>query len=375
MPKVIGIDGNEANIKNRVGSGQYGFELLKHLQRTEGEEVFWIYLKEKPLPDLPKESANWQNKVFGPKRLWTQFALPLNLYLQRPRPDVFFTPTHYAPRFCPVPLVMTIFDLSYIHFPQLFRKSDLYQLKNWTAYSVKKAKAILTISQASKNDIVQYYKIDPDKIFVIYPGYDKRLFRPITDQKVISQVKKKYGISGEYIFFLGTIQPRKNLIRLIDAVEQLEDITFVIAGKKGWLYNEFFKKIEDPKLRKKVIVTEFVPEQNLPVLFSGAKAFVLPSLWEGFGIPVLEAMSCGCPVIVSNVSSLPEVIGEAGILVDPLNVREITEGIQKVIELDSQKRQILIEKGTTSAEEVLEQFKKSLNEIVANFKKSPVADT
>jgi len=328
---IIGIDGNEANIAKRVGSGQYGFELLKNLQIISKKDIFFVYLKEKPLPDLPIESKNWQYRVFGPKKFWTQFALPLNLYFQRPRPDVFFTPTHYAPRFCPVPLVMTIFDLSYIHFPQLFRKPDLYQLRNWTAYSVKKTQAILTISQASKNDIVKYYKVDPDKVFVTYPGYDKRLFKPITDQQVISQIKKKYGISGEYIFFLGTIQPRKNLIRLIDAVEQLEDITLVIAGKKGWLYNDFFEKLKDPKVKDKVILTDYIPDEELPTLFSGARAFVLPSLWEGFGIPVIEAMACSCPVVVSDVSSIPEVVANAGVLVNPNSTENIRKGIERVI--------------------------------------------
>ena len=192
---LIGIDGNEANIKNRVGVGEYAFQVLKHLKKFQipptspeaprgktstsprfrgaSKLQFQIYLKENPLPDLPKETEGWKYKVFGPKKFWTQFALPLNLYLSRPRPDVFFTPSHYAPRFCPVPCVISIMDLSFLKFPEMFRKKDLFQLKHWTAYSVKRAVRILTISKATKDDIIRYYKVPEEKIVVTYLGYKK----------------------------------------------------------------------------------------------------------------------------------------------------------------------------------------------------------
>jgi len=326
---IIGIDGNEANTEKRVGSGEYSFEILRGLAKICDEEIF-VYLKNEPLNDLPKSNTKLLYKIFGPGKFWTQVGLPLNLYLKNPKPDVFFTPGHYAPRFCPCPSVITVFDLSYIYFPQLFKKSDLHQLKSWTSYSVEKAQAVLTISESSKNDIVKYYKKDPEKVFVTYPGYDKNLFKPIKNSKKIRDVRKKYNIRGDYIFFLGTIQPRKNLVRLLEAIEDLS-ITLVISGKKGWLYNDFFNKIEDPKVRDKVILTDYVQDEVLPVLFSGARAFVLPSLWEGFGIPVLEAMACGCPVIISNRSSLPEVVGDAGVLINPEDIKSITSGIQKVL--------------------------------------------
>jgi glycosyltransferase involved in cell wall biosynthesis len=337
---IIGIDGNEANIEKRVGSGQYAFELISHLLKIYQKNTYYIYLKDKPLVDFPK-NKNTKFFVFGPKKFWTQFALPLKLFFG-PRPDVFFSPSHYAPRFSLVPTVITIFDLSYIHFPKLFRKSDLYQLKNWTAYSVKKAKAILTISQSSKNDIVKYYKIDPKKVFVTYPGYDKEFFKPVKDQEKINNVKKKYKIEGDYVFYLGTIQPRKNLVRLVQAFSLLvhssqftdkrkntvnrqpSTVNLVIAGKKGWLYEEFFEKI---KGREDIIYADYVEKDDLPALYSSAACFVNVSLWEGFGIPVLEAMACGCPVVVSYTSSLPEVVGNAGILVDPESIEDIAKGI------------------------------------------------
>jgi len=326
---IIGVDGNEANIQNRVGSGEYSFEILKNLVKICDEEIV-VYLKDKPLNDLPEKSSKLSYKIFGPSKFWTQVGLPLNLYLRNPKPDVFFTPGHYAPRFCPCPSVITVFDLSYTHFPQLFNKSDLYQLKNWTSYSVKKAQAVLTISESSKKDIVKYYKKDPQKVFVTYLGYDRNLFKPVKDSNKLQKVRRKYDIRGDYIFFLGTIQPRKNLVKLLEAIKDI-NVALVISGKKGWLYDDFFSKIEDPKIKDKVILTDYVQDEDLPALFSGAQAFVLSSLWEGFGIPILEAMACGCPVIASDRSSLPEVVGDSGVLVNSEDVEAITDGIQKVL--------------------------------------------
>jgi len=321
-------------------------------------------LKEKPLQDLPEETKGWRYRVFGPKKFWTQFALPLNLYLKRPRPDVFFTPTHYAPRFCPAPSVISIMDLSFFKFPEMFKKKDLVQLKSWTAYSVKNATKILTISQASKNDIIRYYKVPEEKVVVTYPGLGQKLATTET-WKIMEntkKIKKKYGIEGDYILYVGTLQPRKNLSRLIEAFGKLKTqnlpagrqgskLKLVIAGKKGWLYEDIFQKVKDLDLEKYVIFTGFVPDKDLPALYQGAKCFVLVSLYEGFGIPVLEAMSLGCPVVISNVSSLPEVGGKAAIYVDPYSVKDIARGIKEALELNDADRQNLVKKG-------LEQVKK-----------------
>src|SRR3990167_11314439 len=213
----IGLDGNEANIENRVGSGKYAHELIKQFSQNKKYE-FEVFLKQIPLSDLPKESENFKYKVFGPKFLWTQFALPIHLTFGR-RPDIFFSMSHYGPRFSPVPYVITIFDLSYLHYPELFNKGDLYQLTNWTKYSIKGAKHILAISKSTKDDIVKNYGVDPKKITVIYIGYDKKLFKHQSEEKIQS-VKKIYKISGDYIIFVGTLQHRKNLERLIEAFSQ-----------------------------------------------------------------------------------------------------------------------------------------------------------
>lgn len=341
----IGLDGNEANVKNRVGSGQYAASMLTEFAKVKNHN-FIVYLKEIPQADLPRETSNFRYKVFGPKKLWTQFALPLKLTFGV-KPDIFFTLGHYGPRFSGVPYVVTIFDLSYLYYPNLFNKNDLYQLVNWSKYSIKKAKHIFAISKSTKDDIVKQYKINPSKISVTYMGYDQQTFR-LQAKSDIEKTKTKYKIRGDYIVFVGTLQPRKNIERLIEAFNlvhnKVDNLSLVIVGKKGWLYESIFQKVKDLNLTSKVVFTDFIPEEDLPPLISGAKLYVLPSLYEGFGIPVIEAQACGVPVVVSNTSSLPEVVGDSGILVGPRSVDSIASGIKKVLSSEKLSKD-LIEKG------------------------------
>lgn len=361
---IIGIDGNEANVENKVGIGEYAFELLKQFEKyqissirqvfdsevqtrgTQDKNIkYQIYLKNEPREDLPKEREGWRYRIVHPRKLWTQIGLPFNLYLHKPRPDVFFTPTHYAPRFSPVPTVISIMDLSYIHFPQMFRQKDLYQLRNWTSYSVKKAKKILTISKASKDDIIKIYQIPEEKVVVTYPGI--KLKTTMQNSKLI---REKYNIRRDYILFVGTLQPRKNITRLIEAFSKLshtkksEGMSLVIIGKKGWMYEEILKAPETFGIKDKVKFLDFVPDEDLPSFYQNALCFVLPSLYEGFGLPVLEAMQHGCSVITSNVSSLLEAGGDAALYVKPDDVDDIASKIKTLIE-DKKLREELIKKG------------------------------
>jgi glycosyltransferase involved in cell wall biosynthesis len=335
----IGIDGNEANITDRVGSGMYAYQLIKHLYEFDTWNEYTIYLKNKPVVDMPPARKNWKYCVFGPPKLWTQFALPLKLVIDGRRLDVFFTPGHYAPRFCPCPTVVAILDTAYLKFEEYFKKSDLMQLKSWTKYSIKKSAHILTISESSKKDIVKFYGIPPQKITVTYIGYDTETFKPVTDQNRIHEVLSKYNFKQPYILYLGTLQPRKNIVRLIQAFKELVSqenysqmgLKLVIVGKKGWLYHEIFAEVTKLGMEDVVIFTGYVNDDERPVLLSAALIYTLPSLYEGFGIPVLEAMACGTPVVVSQISSLPEVVGEYGVLVDPYSVKSISGGLKLLV--------------------------------------------
>jgi len=234
-------------------------------------------------------------------------------------------------------------DLSYIFFPSLFKKSDLYQLENWTKYSVKRAKMILTISEASKRDIMRIYDIAQEKIVVTYPGLKKTY--SLNNMELL---EKKYHISGDYILFVGTLQPRKNIEKLIEGfsnvVKKHPKLTLVVVGKHGWLYEDILKAPKKYGIEEKVKFISFVPDQDLASFYKQALCYVLPSLYEGFGLPVLEAMAYDCPVITSNISSLPEAGGDAALYVDPKNVDDIAEKILMLVENPSLRRE-LIEKG------------------------------
>lgn len=332
---IIGIDGNEANVQQKVGSNQYAFELLWALYKLSNPHQWVIYLRGKPLPDMPKPRLGWSYRVFGPQKLWTQWRLPVDLYWHRPQPDIFFSPGHYTPRWLPMPLVISIMDLGYLQFPEQFTKKDLYQLTSWTVRSIKAASHILAISQTTKNDIMKAYGVFGDKITVTYPGYDEERFNTKVKGRENKRVKEKHKISGDYILFLSTLKPSKNVEGLINAfnilISQYPNIFLVIVGKKGWMYETIFSRVKSLKLFDKVLFTDFVPEEEVSTLMAGAKVFVLPSFWEGFGIPVVEAMACGVPVVVSNAGSLPEIIGEAGIIVDPYKPEDIARGINQAL--------------------------------------------
>ena len=350
----IWVDGYEANVVNRVGSGQYAFEVLKNLEKIDQKNEYLIFLPEKPINEMPKERPGWSYKILKPKRLWTRIALPLALYSAKKKPDLFFSPTHYIPRFSPVPVICSIFDLAFFHFPEFFKKDDLYKLKNWTKYSVENAAAILTISKSTKNDLNKFYGIKNEKITVTYPGFKEGVYHPVTNKESIEEITSKYKIEGNYIIYIGTIQPRKNLPRLIEAVSRIEDIKLVIvgkttgAGRQGWMVEEVLDLPRKLSIEERVLFTGFVPDDELNLLVNGALAFTFPTLYEGFGIPVIDAMAAGIPVITSNTASLPEAAGKAALLVDPYSVDQIEQAI-RTITTDKKLRSKLSKLGLTQA--------------------------
>lgn len=345
---IIGIDGNEANVEKKVGIGEYAFELLVQFNKiaeSRKDLKFKIYLKNNPRIEMPVPSENWQYKIVGPRKFWTQIGLPLRLFTESRKPDVFFSPSHYAPRFSPAPTAISIMDLSYIHFPELFTKHDLYQLVNWTKYSAKNAKKIFTISNFSRDDIIKTYAKDAKSVVATYLGIKETQGSKIKTQNM-EELKKKFGINSQYILFVGTLQPRKNLAKLIEAFSLLKEqnLELVVVGKKGWLWEDIFAAPEKFKVENRVKFLDFVRDEDLPSLYKNALCFVLPSLYEGFGLPVLEAMKFGCPAVISNVSSLPEVGGDAALYFDPQSADDIAQKMTSVIQ-DSKLREELIKKG------------------------------
>lgn len=337
---LIGIDGNEANVKEKVGVHIYALEVLKWLYKLQdNKNRFVIYLKGLPNKDLPPEREGWEYKIIPGNKFWVLVKL-MPALVRGEKLDVFFTPSHYLPFFSKAPMVCTIHDLGYLMFSGQFKKYDFWQLRYWSAISISISKCIICPSKSTAKDIVRHYPFASKKVQVVNHGYDKSRFNRKISKTFVRQIIKKYGITKNYILFLSTLKPSKNVEGLLAAYSRLVkdfDYQLVIAGKKGWLYEPIFKKVKELGLEKEVVFTDYVPEKDKPALFTGAKVYVLPSFWEGFGIDVLSSYACGTPVIVSSVGSLPEVAGEAGIYLDPNKVESIEAGIRKILEMDSKR--------------------------------------
>jgi len=340
MNKLIGIDGNEANLRKRVGVNVYAFNLLWAIYKLEDKKLnnykFIIYLADSPLPDMPPDVKNfWEYKVIPGGRFWILKKLMPYLWRNPDKIKVLFSPSHYTVPILPLPRISSIMDLGYLEFSEQFEKKVFWQLKWWSAISILVSKKIIAISQKTKLDILRHYPFASNKVTVIYPGYDPDKFYFPIPTKNVRQVKRKYKIGKNYILYLGTLKPSKNIEGLLKAFalikDDFPDYFLVIAGKKGWLFDSIFEKVKKMGLQEKVIFTGFVAEEEKAPLMAGAKVFASPSFWEGFGLIALEAMACGTPVVVSDVASFPEVVGKAGILVNPRSVKSIAAGIKKVI--------------------------------------------
>lgn len=361
----IAIDGNEANIPNRVGSNVYAYQVIKQLEeitRAKQNISFTILLSQPPITDMPTERPGWVYKEVTPYPFWTQIGLPIHLYFHQDTYDVYFNPGHYAARISSVPYVTSVMDVSYLIFPQQFKKRDLVQLTNWTKYSVKNAQKIIAISQSTKKDVIKHYKRKSQDIVVAYPALTENNAQPSPSVK--TAFFKKHGIGKNYIFYLGTLQPRKNLLRLIEAFEstvryfesqksgtpikglggrrtkskQFDGLQLVIAGKIGWLADDLLHRVKSSPFVDRIVLTNYVSETEKKMLYQKALCSVLVGLYEGFGIPPLESMSHGIIPVVSKTTSLPEVVGEAGILVNPESVLSIAKGLKKAITLNAKQK-------------------------------------
>lgn len=320
---IIGIDGNEANTVNKVGVGYFAYNLICSLHRLDKTNTYWIYLKDQPNHTLPSQNPNWKYIVCGPKKLWTRLGLPLKLYSQLKKPDIFFSPSHYTPLFCPVPKIVSIMDLGYLDNPEQFTKKDFYQLKSWTEHSLKTSQHIVAISKYCKQDIVNKYDIDPEKISILYPIVyppDKSIKKP------------NYP---DYFLYLGTLKPSKNIPFLIESFSKYlisggTVKTLIIAGKKGWMFDNIFSLVKELKLEKNVIFTDYITDATKWSLLRYSKALILPSLFEGFGIPAVEAMHTQTPVIASDRGSLPEIANHYGQIIDPTKQNELVLAMKNI---------------------------------------------
>ena len=337
---LIGLDASRlapasAASPGRTGTETYSLHLIRHLLALDGGHRFRLYLREPLAPGLLATGGNVEQRVIRVPRLWTHVGLSWEM-VRRP-PDVLFVPAHVIPLLHPRRSVVTVHDLGYRLYPQAHRRRDGLYLDISTRWSARVARIVLADSQATANDLRRFYGIPTEKVRVIYPGRDESL-SPVQDVGALAAIRAKYGLGERYILHIGTLQPRKNLVRLVEAfgkvVKKLPDTKrgqLVLAGKKGWLYAELFRRVKDLGLEDRVVFPGYVPDADLPALLSGAACLVFPSLYEGFGFPVLEAQACGVPVVCSDASSLPEVAGDGALLISPYDTMAWADALLQVL--------------------------------------------
>jgi len=251
---------------------------------------------------------------------------------------------YIAPPISPCPTVVTIHDITYEFFPEFFSRRDRMLLSTLVPLSARRASKIIAPSESTKRDIVELYGVDPEKVAVTHYAADA-LFKPISNREELITLRDTYGIRDEFILTVGNLQPRKNLLRLVEAFADLLQSgairhQLVIAGQAFWRQSEICRRVEDRHLGEHVVFTGYVPQDHLVLLYNAAAIFVYPSLYEGFGLPPLEAMACGTPVITSNVSSLPEVVGEAALLVEPHRTEGLAQAILDLLSSEELQREL-----------------------------------
>ncbi len=336
---LIGVDASRAVAARPTGTELYSQRLIQALLSSESPHRFRLYFRSAPPAGA---FAGSEACVIPFPRLWTHARLSWEM--MRHPPDALFVPAHVLPLVHPPTSLVTVHDLGYLHFPGSHPRLQRWYLDLTTRWNARAATHVLADSEATKVDLVAHYGTPAEKITVAYPGPDDTL-APVRDGDMLETVQAKYGIAGSYFLYLGTLQPRKNLARLIDAFAALaSDTVLALAGKPGWLYDDLFDQVHRGGLQERVRFLGYVPAEDKAALLSGALAFVFPSLYEGFGLPVLEAQACGCPVITSTTSSLPEVAGEAALLVDPIDTQAIAAAMERVT-ADRALRQTLVECG------------------------------
>ncbi|HAR99846.1 MAG: Glycosyl transferase group 1 [Candidatus Moranbacteria bacterium GW2011_GWC2_37_73] len=367
----IAIHCADLDHKRIDGTRVYLYNMLKNFGILDKKDVFEIYHRSDFNPRLtPPTFSNYAVKKLSFPFLWTQTCFAWKLLFDKP--DVLWMAVHNAPivRRKNLKVVVTIHDLAFKIFPQYFPKKDLTKLNILSDLAIKNADRIIAVSQSTKKDILKFYpQVSSEKITVIHHGFDTQLFQNKVSQEELEKVLATYNLypvkSDEvgakqfngvkpktYLLYVGAIQPRKNLGVLIEAFEKIKinnpELKLVFAGAPAWQYEDTLEKISQSKFSGDIIVTGTIPFSDLPVLYQNAAAFVFPSLYEGFGIPVLEAFASGTPVILANNSSLPEVGGEAALYFETESSDNLAGCLERVL-TDKDLSATMIQKGKSRA--------------------------
>ncbi|MFA5029432.1 MAG: glycosyltransferase family 1 protein [Patescibacteria group bacterium] len=352
---TIAIDASRANRDHKTGTEWYSWHLIQELKKIMPENIqVLLYTNEKLKGELGSCPQNFQEKIISwpPRYLWTQIRLWWQLLVCPP--EILFVPAHTIP-FLPlrkkIKVVVTVHDVGFKRFPELYKKIQVYY-HDLTMKKIKsRADVIITDSDFSKREITNFYGIEPEKIKIVYLGYDQSKYNLQAGALLKDQGKEvltKYKIVSPYLLYIGRLEKKKNIGNIIKAfalakLEQ-EDLKLVLVGNAGNQYEEIKKIITDLRLEQEIIMPGYLAAEDLPLVIAGAKMFLFPTLYEGFGLPILEAMACGTPVITSDLEPHREVAGAAAIFVDPSSPEDLANKILKVL-ADSNLRLELISGG------------------------------
>ncbi len=343
--------------QKHAGLGRYAGEVARALDAHRSDldlTLFYNRQGDAELPDylshIPHAAVNVGNKPWRMGVLlsnMTRWAMDQTFKAT----DIFHATNHLLAHFRKAKTVYTLHDLIFLRYPEYHLPYNRWYLTFAMPRYLRAADIITTPSECSRQDAIKYYSINEDKIKVIYEAASP-IFKPTEDKTKLEAVRQKYNLPERFILHVATIEPRKNLARLLEAFKAVladwPDLKLVLIGKKGWLYDDFFQKLQNLGLSELVIFPGYIDEVDLPLCYQLAEIFVYPSLFEGFGLPPLEAMASGVPVISSNSSSLPEVVGEAGLLFDPTDTLALTQALGNLLS-DTDLRNNLVEKGLHQA--------------------------
>lgn len=349
---LIGIDASRALRPKRTGVERYALEIIRHLLALpDATQHTWRLYVDEPLErahvGLPTATADPTVEIcrLPRRRLWTHRALAREVV--RRRPDVLFIPAHVLPFVLPArrlpAAVVTIHDVGYRHIPAAHTWVQRCYLELSTRWSAWAATRLIAVSQATATDLARFYATPLHKVAVIHEAGPRTA--PVAADTV-AQVRARYGLTRPYLLYVGTIQPRKNLVRLLDAYAKAStqgaiDCDLVLAGGGGWLAEPIYAHARQLVLHNRIHLLGYTPDDELPALYQGAHGFCFPSLFEGFGLPVLEAQSYGVPVMTANNSSLPEIAGGAAILVDPTDVDAIADAMLRLSKDEALRQQLI----------------------------------
>ena len=343
---LVGIDASRAVRAVRTGTEGYSFHLISALLRPDSAYRYRLYLDRPAPPDFPASTLGERRLIAYP-RIWTH--LGLGKELRRDPPELVYVPGHVIPIKCPVPAVVTIHDLGYLWHRSAYTPLAWMLLHLGTLHNARVARLIVADSQATATDLVAQLGVAPARIRVAYLGAPSAREGPGP-----VEIRAHYRLPERYFLFVGTLHPRKNLSRLLVAFARLagmqSEVDLVLVGARGVGAERFRRQVGKLGIASRVHWLGYVPDEDLPGIFAGSLALVFPSLYEGFGLPVLEAMAWGAPVIASNSSSLPEVVGDAGLLVSPYDVRALAEAMSRLLDEPST-RETLVERGHRRARE------------------------